>query len=282
MKKNIEKENKKITIYDLRKVFLRSNFIQGSWNFERMQALGFCFSIMPIIKKLYPINNNSRIKIIQRHLEFFNTHPYLSSIILGITIAMEESNIQNKSLNDSAIRNIKISLMGPLAGIGDPIFWGAIRPLIAAIGAGIAITGNILGPLIFLILFNLIRLTVKYYGIIYGYKKGINIIKSINVKKFQKIQILMSIVGLFIMGSLVSKWSHINISLVISEIYNQEGNKITTTVQNFLDQLLPGIIPMLLTFLCMKMLNNKINPLLIMIIFFVFSILGYYFGILGL
>lgn len=64
---------KKLTQSDIRGVFLRSNLLQGSWNFERMQALGFCYSMVPVIRRLYPENNDERKQAIKRHLEFFNT-----------------------------------------------------------------------------------------------------------------------------------------------------------------------------------------------------------------
>lgn len=76
---------KKLTQSDIRGVFLRSNLFGGSWNFERMQALGFCFSMVPAIRRLYPENNEARKQAIRRHLEFFNTQPFVAAPILGVT-----------------------------------------------------------------------------------------------------------------------------------------------------------------------------------------------------
>ena len=81
---------KKLTPGDIRGVFIRSNLFQGSWNFERMQALGFCFSMVPAIKRLYPENNEARRQAIKRDLEFLNTHPYVAAPVLGVTLAMVE------------------------------------------------------------------------------------------------------------------------------------------------------------------------------------------------
>lgn len=80
---------KKLTQSDIRGVFLRSNLFQGSWNFERMQALGFCFSMVPAIRRLYPENNEARKQAIRRHLEFFNTQPFVAAPILGVTLALD-------------------------------------------------------------------------------------------------------------------------------------------------------------------------------------------------
>ncbi|WP_340620354.1 PTS mannose transporter subunit IID [Xenorhabdus siamensis] len=274
---------KKLTQSDIRGVFLRSNLLQGSWNFERMQALGFCFSMVPAIRRLYPENTEERKQAIKRHLEFFNTHPYVAAPILGVTMAMEEQRANGANIDDGAINGIKVGLMGPLAGVGDPIFWGTVRPVFAALGAGIAMSGSILGPILFFFLFNLVRLLTRYYGVAYGYKKGMDIVKDMGGGFLQKMTEGASILGLFVMGALVNSWTKVNIPLVISKVPDPvTGVEKVTTVQTILDQLLPGIAPLLLTFSCMWLLRKKVNPLWIIIGFFVIGIIGYHFGFLGL
>jgi len=273
---------KKLTAGDIRGVFLRSNLFQGSWNFERMQALGFCFSMIPVIRRLYPENSEERKQAIKRHLEFFNTHPYVAAPVLGVTIAMEEQRANGADIDDGAINGIKVGLMGPLAGVGDPIFWGTVRPVFAALGAGIAMSGSLLGPLLFFILFNLVRLLTRYYGVTYGYKKGLDIVHDMVGGFLQKMTEGASILGLFVMGALVNKWTNVNIPLVVSEIKNPNTGEVTiTTVQTILNQLMPGLVPLLLTFGCMWLLRRKVNPLWIIIGFFILGIVGYWAGFLG-
>uniref|UniRef100_A0A3B0LWL4 Mannose permease IID component n=1 Tax=Arsenophonus endosymbiont of Trialeurodes vaporariorum TaxID=235567 RepID=A0A3B0LWL4_9GAMM len=273
---------KKLTAGDILGVFLRSNLFQGSWNFERMQALGFCFSMIPVIRRLYPENSEERKQAIKRHIEFFNTHPYVAAPVLGVTIAMEEQRANGADIDDGAINGIKVGLMGPLAGVGDPIFWGTVRPVFAALGAGIAMSGSLLGPLLFFILFNLVRLLTRYYGVTYGYKKGLDIVHDMGGGFLQKMTEGASILGLFVMGALVNKWTNVNIPLVVSEIKNPNtGEVIITTVQTILNQLMPGLVPLLLTFGCMWLLRRKVNPLWIIIGFFILGIVGYWAGFLG-
>ncbi len=273
----------KITNKELNRVFLRSNLLQGSWNFERMQALGFCFAMVPIIQRLYPEKNDERRKqAIRRHLEFFNTHPYVAAPILGVTIAMEEQRIHGAAIDDAAINSIKVGLMGPLAGVGDPIFWGTVRPVFAALGAGLALDGQLLGPILFFLLFNLARLLTRYFGVIYGYYKGINIVNDMSGGLLQKLTVGASILGLFVMGALVNKWTSFNIPLKISELTNPETGEIQVkTVQTILDNLMPGLGPLLLTFGCMWLLNHKINALWIIIGFFILGIFGAWSGLLA-
>ncbi|MFA3761351.1 PTS mannose transporter subunit IID [Yersinia sp. 2544 StPb PI] len=272
---------KKLTPADIRGVFIRSNLFQGSWNFERMQALGFCFSMVPAIRRLYPENSEERKQAIKRHLEFFNTQPFVAAPILGVTLAMEEQKANGAEIDDAAINGIKVGLMGPLAGVGDPIFWGTVRPVLAALGAGIAMSGSLLGPLLFFVLFNLVRLLTRYYGVAYGYKKGVNIVSDMDGGLLQKLTEGASILGLFVMGALVNKWTHVNIPVVVSKITNQNGQTTVTTVQTILDQLMPGLVPLLLTFGCMWLLRRKVNALWIIMGFFAIGIFGYWIGFLA-
>ncbi|MDU7763076.1 MAG: PTS mannose transporter subunit IID, partial [Enterobacter asburiae] len=202
--------------------------------------------------------------------------------ILGVTLAMEEQPTNDADIDDGAINGIKVGLMGPLAGVGDPIFWGTVRPVFAALGAGIAMSGSLLGPLLFFILFNAVRLLTRYYGVAYGYRKGVDIVKDMGGGFLQKLTEGASILGLFVMGALVNKWTHVNIPLVVSTITGQDGQTRVTTVQTILDQLMPGLVPLLLTFACMWLLRKKVNPLWIIVGFFVIGIAGYAVGLLGL
>ncbi|EOZ3161961.1 PTS mannose transporter subunit IID [Yersinia enterocolitica] len=272
---------KKLTPADIRGVFIRSNLFQGSWNFERMQALGFCFSMVPAIRRLYPENSEERKQAIKRHLEFFNTQPFVAAPILGVTLAMEEQKANGAEIDDAAINGIKVGLMGPLAGVGDPIFWGTVRPVLAALGAGIAMSGSLLGPLLFFVLFNLVRLLTRYYGVAYGYSKGVNIVSDMDGGLLQKLTEGASILGLFVMGALVNKWTHVNIPVVVSKITNSAGETTVTTVQTILDQLMPGLVPLLLTFGCMWLLRRKVNALWIIMGFFAIGIFGYWIGFLA-
>ena len=167
---------KKLNKKDLINIFIRSNFLLGSFNFERMQAIGFCVSLLPALRKVYKDDKPAMAAAMKRHLEFFNTQPFLATPIMGITAAMEEKKANGADISDQTISGVKVGLMGPLAGVGDPIFWGTLRPVLAALGAGIALTGSIMGPLIFFLVFNAIRLATNWYGVMYGYSKGTELV----------------------------------------------------------------------------------------------------------
>ncbi|AGK99169.1 PTS mannose transporter subunit IID [Clostridium pasteurianum] len=269
----------KLTKSDLKSMFWRSWFLLGSYNFERMQSMGFCVSMIPAIKRLYK-NKDDQSAALKRHLEFFNTQPYMAAPIMGVTAAMEQERSNGVPIDDAAISGVKIGLIGPLAGVGDPIFWGTLRPIFAALGASLAATGSIIGPLLFFIPFNIIRILTLWHGIHYGYEKGTSIVSEASGNTLQKITEGASIVGLFIMGALVSKWTSINVPLVISSVKGPDGKMVITTVQSMLDSLIPGLLPLLLTFLCMHLLKKKVSAIAIIFGMFALGILGYIGGFL--
>jgi PTS system mannose-specific IID component len=270
--------DKKLNRSDIVSMFIRSNFLLGSFNFERMQAIGFCVTLIPALKKLYKGQELS--DALKRHLEFFNTQPFMATPIMGITAAMEEQRANGADISEASISGVKIGLMGPLAGVGDPIFWGTLRPVLAALGAGLALTGSIIGPLIFFLGFNAIRLATNWYGMFYGYEKGTQLVSDMSGNKLRYLTEGSSVLGLLVIGGLVSKWTNINIPFVLSRYTQSDGKEVVTTVQSVLDSLMPGLVPLLLTFLCMYLLKKKVNPLLIIFGLFAVGILGVATGIL--
>ena len=301
-------ENKiKLTKADRRSVMLRSQFLQGSWNYERMQNGGWAYSLIPALKKLYP-NKDDASAALKRHLEFFNTHPYIAAPILGVTLALEEERANGVQIDDAAIQGVKVGMMGPLAGIGDPVFWFTVRPILGAIAASLATGGSVIAPLFFFFVWNIIRLGFLWYTQEFGYQKGSEITKDLSGGILQTITKGASILGMFVMGILVQRWTNIDFPMVISKVKMADGAFIkfpegtvngaqlqevltamnkgvalspdkVTTLQDNLNQLVPGFAALLLTFLCMWLLKKKVNPIAIIFGLFAVGILGHLVGI---
>ena len=301
-------EKIKLTKADRRKVMLRSQFLQGSWNYERMQNGGWAFALIPALKKLYP-NKEDASAALKRHLEFFNTHPYIAAPILGVTLALEEEKANGADINDAAIQGVKVGMMGPLAGIGDPVFWFTVRPILGAVAASLAVaSGSIVGPLLFFILWNVIRIAFLWYTQEFGYQKGTEITQDLSGGMLQKITKGASILGMFVMGILVQRWITIKFPMIVASAKLSKGAFIefpkgmvdgtqlqkiltdlaaglsispekVTTLQDNLDQLVPGLAALLLTFLCMWLLKKKVSPILIIFALFIVGIVGHFIGI---
>ena len=187
-----------------------------------------------------------------------------------------------KGIDNAAITNVKVGLMGPLAGVGDPIYWGTARIVLAAIGASFAISGNILGPLIFFFGMTAIRWATRWYGFQYGYEKGTQIVGDAGGNTLQKITQGASVMGLFVMGALVYRWTSINIPLKLTEYEQADGTHVDVTVQSILNQLLPGLAALGLCFLCMWLLRKRVNAIWIIFGLFAVGIAGAYLGFLAL
>ena len=272
---------KMLTTRDLRRMYWRSTFLLGSFNFERMQAMGFCYTLMPAIRKVYRGDKAAEAAALKRHLEFYNTQPWVSSVVFGVTAAMEEQKAKGEEISEETITSVKVGLMGPLAGVGDPIFWGTARPVLAALGASLALNGSIVGPLLFFVGINLLRVLTRWYGLKFGYERGTEMVTEVGGGQLKKITQMAAIMGLFVMGALVSKWTTIKFPTVVSSVKNDDGIMVDTTVQSILDQLLPGLAALGLTFLCMWLLNKKVNALWIILGMFAVGILGRWTGFLG-
>ena len=288
----------------------RHQFLQGSWNQERMQNGGWCYSIIPAIKKLYKTEED-RAAALKRHLEFYNTHPYVSAPVMGVTLALEEERANGMPVDDQTVQGVKVGMMGPLAGVGDPVFWFTVRPILGALGASLALSGSIVGPLLFFVVWNLIRIAFLWYTQEFGYKVGTSIAKDMSGGLLGKVTEGASILGMFIIGALVQRWVSISFTPVVSQVtqskgayiewdklpkgaagikealsqYNSLGGnglnqvKVTTLQQN-LDQLIPGLAALLLTLLCCYLLKKKVSPIVIIIALFVVGIVARVIGIM--
>jgi mannose PTS system EIID component len=270
-----------LTKHDHYNMYFRSTFLLGSYNFERMQAMGFAVTMMPAIKRFYPAKNDRR-DALKRHLEFFNTTPWLASSIIGVTAAMERERARGGDIDDGAISAVKVGLMGPMAGVGDPIVWGTIRPVLGALGASFALSRSFMGPIIFFLGMGVFRVLMRWYGQTAGYTQGTALVSDMGGGQLHRITKGASILGLFVMGCLVNKWTSIHFPMIISQYKDTAGKEVTQTMQGVLDSLLPGLAALGLTFLCMFLLRRGVNAMWIIFGMFAVGILGFHFGILGL
>ena len=293
-----------------RKVCNRHQFLQGTWNFERMQNGGWAYSMIPAIKTLYR-DEASQAAALKRHLEFYNTHPYVSAPVMGVTLAMEEERANGTAIDDAAINGVKVGMMGPLAGVGDPVFWFTIRPILGALGASLALSGNPLGPILFFVAWNIIRYLFLWKSQEAGYKAGNEITKDLSGGLLGRVTLTASILGMFVIGALVQRWVSVDFPVEITrvaqdsktfidwanlpagsegikhalEMYETYGATAfspekVTTLQDNIDMLIPGLVPLLLTLGISKLLKKDVSPIAIIIALFIIGIVARYFNIM--
>ena len=202
MSPQYKKNYHQLTKGDLTRVILRSFLFQGSWSFKKMQNLGFAFSILPALGKIYP-HQKEREAAVQRHLEFYNSHPYMASFVLGAVIRMEEKYSQGGEIEAEDIMLFKKCMMGPMGALGDSFFWVSLRPALGVFTAALALIGWGLAPVMFLFLYNVPHFFIKIFGVHQGYALDKKVVEKIRQYNFFQYGIYLKSLMLIILGAMI-------------------------------------------------------------------------------
>ena len=238
-----------ITKKDLRSVFIR--WLLGGqlgWNYERMQGLPYCYSMIPVIKKLYK-TKEERVRALKMHNQFFNTNPYLAPLILGVDAAVEEKEGLKSEGAVDTITGIKTGLMGPFAGVGDTLFGVIAGTVFGSIAAYMGMNGVATGVAIWF-LYNIARIFLTYWFIGVGYNQGTKVISNVG-GRLRNLTAAANILGLTVVGGLIPSI----ITAKVPAVFTM--GKVTMKLQTVLDQILPALIPVALVALVYWMLGRK-------------------------
>lgn len=216
---------KKLSKKVLNKMVWRSLFLQASFNYERMQAAGWLYGILPGLEEIHK-NKEDLSASMKHNLDFFNTHPFLVTFVMGIVLSLEQ---QKADIN--TIRAVRVAAMGPLGGIGDALFWFTLVPILAGITSNMALSGQIIAPFLFLLVFNLAQFGLRYWLMYWSYKKGVEAIDLFtqNAKEFTR---AASILGVIIVGALTVLYGGIKTKYEIPNGKKLVKQEIKTVVSN--------------------------------------------------
>lgn len=236
-------------------------------NFERMQGAAYAHTLSGSLEKLYKDDKEGLAEALTRNLVFFNTEPQLGAVIPGISLALEEDYALNPENNDPEIMvNTKNALMGPFAGLGDPLLVGTLNPILLSIGIGMSQGGSVMGAIFFLVAWLAIVVPMKYFLFIRGYGLGIDAIKLISNERLKEmITSILTIVGLIVIGGVASTTVAASIKLTF------ESGEMIISIQEILDRVMPKILPLIITLTSFHLIKNKgwsINRLLVAILIF--------------
>lgn len=239
---------KVITKQDLWKIGFRGLLMEGNFNFNRMQAGGFCYSISPALKKIHQ-NPEDLKKALKNNLQFYNANPKMFTLPLGLAIAMEESKEK-----PSTIASVKAATMGSVSGVGDALDHSVMLPLTLAVGSSIALQGNPLGVLVFFVLYQAYRIPMYFWLLFLGYNAGVSALEKLS-DQAEKLGRAANIVGLGVIGSMVAKY------VKVSTVIELEAGAADISLQTgMLDKLMPNLLPMALVWLMYYLVKKGKSP----------------------
>lgn len=258
---------KQLSRATLNKMVWRSLFLQCAFNFERMQSAGWLYGILPGLEQIHTDKEDLAISM-QHNLEFFNTHPFLVTFVMGIVLSLEQ-----QKADIQTIRAVRVAAMGPLGGIGDAIFWLTLVPITAGIAANLALEGSIIGPILFLIIFNAVQFGIRYGLMYFSYDLGSKAIEVLtrNAKEFTHAATLL---GIIVVGALISNMGGTTTVLTIP------NGDAPIVVQSVLDGIFPKLIPLALTLTMYWLIAKKKFSVVSCIIVLLFiGVIGAFVGI---
>lgn len=264
---------KKLTHKALVKSYLGWSFFHlTSLGFERMEAFGFCTSMMPVIKELYGDNKEEEIKALQRHCAFYNVEPILGTVVPGIVAALEEQRANGEPIDDTMINSVKVGLMGPLSGIGDSFFQGLLIPILLSVGISLAADGSVVGPLFYIVTMFAFIVACSYFLYFRGYKLGLESVDMFVGKNSKRIQEAFKLLGLVVTGAIGASFVGLSLNIEVSE---------GVSVQGFLDGVFPSLLPLALLVTTWYLMTKKhYKATTLILVYVVLAFIGTFFGIL--
>lgn len=243
----------------LRSMFWRSGMVFSGFNMVKMEGNAFCATMAPALKELYQ-DEEERKQALKRHNGFFNTHAVPFSFIAGLTYAMEREKVEKGSVDDDTIENIKISLMGPTAGIGDAFFFNCLRIIAAGIGMGLAAQGNLLGPLLFLLIYGGSQMAARWYLIRAGYTMGTTFIDRVfSSGLLTSLTKAASILGISMVGAMVATMVDVKLAWTI------RIGETSVVVLDILNSVMPGILSVVLLFGLVALIKKGKKPITLVV-----------------
>lgn len=249
--------------------------MEYSWNYPRQMHLAFCMMIEKCLRKIYKDDPKGYAAALTRHVAFFNVTPQLAPFVGGIAVSMEEK-VATGELEGAAVDSVKAALMGPLSGIGDSIFLGCIRVIAVAVGASLAATGNVLGPILYFLIYNIPAFLVRIFGARLGYDLGFSFLSSAQKSGLMdKIMYAAGIVGTMVIGAMSSNMFWATLPTKIGS-----GDS-ATTLQKILDGIMPGMLGIAALGIYYWLLKKKVNPMILIVGTMILGIVGAFFGFLA-
>ncbi len=248
-----------VTSGDIRRIFWRGFALQSAFSFDRMQALGFTWALIPFLKKIYQGQPQRYVEALKRHLVFFNTHPWIHGTILALTADMEARRAAGDDIDGQAIQGMKAGLMGPLAGVGDSMFHGTARPLMGGVCASLALTGNPIAPFLFIAVLGVLHVWVYWQTLDSAYRLGQRALSVFTSGALRRVMDSAAMVGLMTVGALTAAWISVGTPLTY------KVGKTSVSIQAMLDGIMPKILPLALVLIVFWLVRRRVKTTTLML-----------------
>lgn len=220
-----------------------------SGGYDVLSAPNFLWGLAPLFEKYY--DNDKKCEELLKHYEFFNTENIFGSLIYGIVTAMEEQKALGNNIDDEMIRSTKLSLMGPMAGIGDALNPGLIIPLLLSIAITLSNGGSLLGVIFYAVAYNAVVIMISKLLFENGYRLGMDAISALIGEKATRIKDSLMLLGTVIIGGISANYISINLGVSVPS-----GNDLVS-LQSILDGIFPKLLPLLLVIGCWQLMSRK-------------------------
>jgi mannose/fructose/N-acetylgalactosamine-specific phosphotransferase system component IID len=244
---------------DIRQIFWRGFALQSAFSFDRMQALGFTWALIPFLRRTYEGKPKEYAEALKRHLVFFNTHPWIHGSILALTADMEARHARGEDIDGRAIQGMKSGLMGPLAGIGDSMFHGTARPLVGGVCASLALTGNPIAPFLFIAVLGVLHVYVYWTTLESSYRLGERALSMFSSAGLRRVMDSAATVGLMTVGALTAVW----ISVATPLTYTV--GKTSVSLQAMLDGIMPKMLPLAAVLIVFWLVRRRMKTTTLML-----------------
>lgn len=239
-----------LTKADYIKTSLRAFFIQNGFNYGNYQGLGYANMLYPALRKLYKDDDDALQQALKDNVEFYNTNLHFVPFITSMHLVMLENGASN-----AEARNIKMALMGPLAGIGDSLSQFCLAPLMSTIAASLAFDGMMVGPILFFLGMNLTLLFIKIMSGLLGYRVGTSIIDTLT-EKIEQVSRIASMIGVCVISGLAVTFVKITTPISYTASIPGGGEKVIA-IQDMLNAIAPNLLPVLYVGLVFYLIKKK-------------------------
>ena len=251
-KENNTEPQKLLTKHELNQIWYRWGFTHlSSMSYEKLQGHAWAYSYLPFARKYYKNDPEKKRRLLERHSMFYNTEPQTGQIINGIVASLEEQIALGNDVSEEMPVNIKATLMGPLAGIGDSIIQGIIVPILLSIAMSLAKGGSPVGPLFYIIAYGIIGPTISYIAFHSGYKLGVGAIDTIVGENSKRITDAFNILGVMVVGALAAN------TIVLKTVAKIPLGGKSQPLQTVLDGIFPGLLPLAMVILGWWLVSSK-------------------------